>query len=98
MFPERVFELSTEIVQDGRVTAEGLAVLRLQMPYADLTALERDRRLDRIDDLLTVDLLTRYVTWKLRGNGGAQYDVLVPAPDHFPGEPTISVVSARVRS
>ena len=72
LFFEQVFELSAEIVQDGQVTAEGLAALRAQMPYADLTALERDRRLNRIDDLLTVDLLTRYVEWKLRENGEAQ--------------------------
>ena len=69
LFFERVFELSPEIVHDGQVTDEGLAALRSRMPYADLTALERDRRLNRIEDLLTVDLLTRYVTWKLRGNG-----------------------------
>jgi acyl carrier protein len=68
LFPERLFELSTEIVQDGQVTAEGLAALRSQMPYADLTALEVYPRLNRIDDLITVDLLTRYVTWKLSGN------------------------------
>jgi hypothetical protein len=67
-----VFELSPEIVHDGQVTDEGLAALRSRMPYADLTALERDRRLNRIDDLLTVDLLTRYVTWKLCGNGEAK--------------------------
>jgi acyl carrier protein len=72
LFFEQVFELSAEIVQDGQVTAEGLAALRAQMPYADMTALERDRRLDRIDDLLTVDLLTRYAEWKLRGDGAAQ--------------------------
>ncbi|HEX3447290.1 MAG TPA: acyl carrier protein, partial [Isosphaeraceae bacterium] len=42
LFSERVFELSTKIVQDGHVTAEGLAALRSQMPYADLTTLERD--------------------------------------------------------
>ncbi len=98
LFPEHFFELPSEIVQDGKVTAEGLAALRLQMPYADLTTLERDRRLNRIDDLLTVDLLTRYVTWKLRGSGKAQYDVPAPALHRVPGEPTISVVSARVRS
>jgi acyl carrier protein len=71
LFFERVSELSPEIVQGGQVTAEGLAALRSQMPYADLSALERDRRLNGLDDLLTVDLLTRYVTWKLRGNGEA---------------------------
>jgi hypothetical protein len=66
------------------VTAEGLAVLRSQMPYADLTGLERDPRLDRIDDLLTVDLLVRYVTWKLRGNGEARGDVPSPAAITLP--------------
>jgi acyl carrier protein len=97
LFSERVLELSSEI-EDGRVTAEGLAALRSQMPYADLTALERDRRLNRIGDLFTVDLLMRYVTWKLRGNEGAQYDVPAPTLHHLPEEPAISVVSARVRT
>jgi acyl carrier protein len=59
LFSERVFELSTKIVQDGHVTAEGLAALRSQMPYADLTTLERDRRLNGIDDLFTVDQVRR---------------------------------------
>src|SRR5436309_12559341 len=54
LFSERVFEYSTEIVQDSQVTADGLAALRAEMPYADLTAPERDRRLSRIDDLFTV--------------------------------------------
>jgi hypothetical protein len=38
------------------------------MPYADLSTLERDRRLNRIGDLITVDLLSSYVTWRLGGN------------------------------
>ena len=83
LFSERVFELCSQIVQDGQVTAEGLAALRAQMPYADLAALERDRRLNRIDDLFTVDFLTRYVMWKLRGNGAAQYGVPAPASHHL---------------
>jgi hypothetical protein len=32
-------------VQDGHLTDEGLAALRSQMPYADLTSFDRDRRL-----------------------------------------------------
>ncbi len=83
LFPERVLELSAEIVHDGQVTDEGLAALRSQMPYADLTALERDRRLNRIEDLFTVDLLTRYVAWKFRGNGEAQCDVPTAVSNRF---------------
>jgi acyl carrier protein len=83
LFSERVFEHCTQIVQDGQVTAEDLAALRSQMPYVDLTALERDRRLNRIDDLFTVDLLTRYVTWKLRENDSARFDVPTTASHQF---------------
>ena len=56
-------------VRDGLVTAEGLEALCWQMPYADLSGLERDRRLDQVTDLFTVDLLVRYVTWKLESAG-----------------------------
>src|SRR6476620_9111254 len=65
LFTEPVLQGDTELVQDGRVTDEGLAALRARMPYADLRDLERDRRLDRIDDLFTVDLLSSFITWKL---------------------------------
>ena len=67
LFSELIFRDDTEIVQDGRVTDLGLAALRSRMPYADLRALERDRRLDRVDDLFTVGLLSSYLTWKLGG-------------------------------
>ena len=95
LFPDPVLQGDTEIVQDGQVTDEGLAALRAQMPYADLSDLERDRRLNRIDDLFTVDLLSRYITWKLGGSGGAGGDV--PATDHHhsPDDLTLSVASTR---
>jgi hypothetical protein len=46
------------------VTDEGLARLRSHIPYADLTILERDRRLNTIADLFTVDLVASYIMWK----------------------------------
>jgi len=69
LFIEPIFQGEAEIVQDGRVTAEGLLALRSQMPYADLSELERHQRLGAVTELFTVDLLVRYVTWKLRGEG-----------------------------
>jgi hypothetical protein len=48
------------------------------MPDADLRDLERDRRLSRIDDLFTVDLLSSYITWKLGGSGEADGDAHPP--------------------
>jgi hypothetical protein len=44
------------------------------MPYADLRALEIDRRLNRIDDLFTVDLLASFIMWKLGPGDGAAAD------------------------
>jgi hypothetical protein len=40
------------------------------MPYANLTGFERDRRQSALPDLFTVDMLSRYITWKL-GHGAA---------------------------
>jgi acyl carrier protein len=79
LLSEQVFRGDTEIVQDGQVTDEGLAALRSQLPYADLKALEHDRRLNRISDLFTVDLLSSYITWKLGRRGGSGSDVHAPA-------------------
>ncbi len=66
-------------VQDGHLTDEGLAALRSQMPYADLTSFNRDRRLININDLFTVNLLTSYIRWKLGTGGEAEKDVQPPA-------------------
>ena len=66
-------------VQDGHLTDEGLAALRSQMPYADLTSFDRDRRLININDLFTVNLLTSYIRWKLGTGGAAEKDVQPPA-------------------
>lgn len=65
LFTEPAFLGGPGYVRDGRLTPEGLAALRTQMPYADLSGLERDGRPDRVTELFTVGLLVRYVTWKL---------------------------------
>jgi acyl carrier protein len=68
LFVETAFRNGAEVVRDGRVTVEGLAALRSDMPYAGLSDLALDRRLDQVTDLFTVDLLVRYVTWKLEND------------------------------
>src|SRR5271168_3224838 len=60
LFSESLFRDDADYVQDGRLTGEGLVALRSQMPYADLTDLERDRRMSAITDVFTVDLVVRY--------------------------------------
>ena len=46
LFSERILEEGADFVHDGRLTDDGLAALRDEMPYADLMHLERDRRLE----------------------------------------------------
>jgi acyl carrier protein len=65
LFPESIFQGDPDFVQGGQVTDRGMDELRRRMPYADLSALERDRRLGAVADLFTVGLLHRYVAWRL---------------------------------
>ena len=70
LFPESVFQGNPGFVREGQVTDQGMAEMRSRMPYADLDRFDRDRRLTTVPDLFTVDLVTRYVAWKL-GRGAA---------------------------
>ncbi len=88
LFPDPILPDDPYFARDGRLTDEGLTALRLRMPYANFRDLEFDRQLNRIDDLVTVELLTSFITWKLRGNGQAQYDVPVAALHRSAAEPT----------
>ena len=75
LFPDPISPHDPIIARDGRLTDEGLTALRLRMPYANFKDLEFDRQLNRIDDLVTVELLTSFIMWKLRENRNAVSDV-----------------------
>jgi acyl carrier protein len=65
LFPASVFQGDPAFVQDGKVTDRGLVRLRSELPYADLSNFECDRRLSAIPDLFTVGLVARFIDWKL---------------------------------
>jgi acyl carrier protein len=65
LFPDAIFQGNSDFVSDGRLTAQGMDELRQRMPYADLGAFNRDRQLESVPNLFTVDLVTRYIAWKL---------------------------------
>lgn len=71
LFPESVFQGNPQFVREDRVTDEGMGELRSRLPYADLDAFDRDRRLSAVPELFTVSLVTRYVAWKLGQGSGA---------------------------
>ena len=65
LFPESIFQGDAEFVTDGKVNATGLIELQKQMPYADLTEFKKDPRLEKMEDLFTVDLIVKYLQGKL---------------------------------
>jgi acyl carrier protein len=72
LFPDSVFQGDPDFVQEGKVTDKGMDELRSRMPYADLGSFEHDRRLSGVPDLFTVDLVAKYVAWKVRQGAEAR--------------------------
>ena len=64
LMPEILFA-NPEYVANGRVTPAGLAELKTRMPFADLTAFEKDPDVNKFWDVFTVDTLVRYVMSKV---------------------------------
>ena len=58
---------NNEYVQDGTVTAAGLAELKTRMPWANLSEFEQNPRVQDFSNLLTVGDLCRYVGSKIGG-------------------------------
>ena len=67
LFPESIFQGDASFVQNGVITPAGLAEMEKQMPFADLTEFKKDPRLDKMEDLFTVDLIVNYLQRKLGG-------------------------------
>lgn len=65
LFPESIFSGDPKFVTDGKVNPAGLVELQSRMPYADLTDFRKDPRLDKIEDLFTVDLIVKYLESKV---------------------------------
>ena len=69
-----------------------------QLPFADLRDLERDRRLNRIGDLFTVDLLSSFISWKLDRSSAVSSDAHAQQPQNRPEDLSTSVVLTESRS
>jgi acyl carrier protein len=78
LFPEAIFGAKPDFVRDGKVTDEGMDELKARMPFAELEPFEHDRRLSAVPDLFTVDLVARYIAWKLAQGAGADVNVTEP--------------------
>lgn len=65
LFPESIFQGDATFVANGKVTTVGLEALEKQMPYADLTEFKKDPKLDKVEDLFTVELIVKYLEGKI---------------------------------
>lgn len=64
LFPEDILT-NAEYVQDGKVTAAGIAELKKRMPFADLSKFEANPVVQDFGNLLTVKDLCRYIESKV---------------------------------
>jgi len=66
LFPDGVLT-TEEFVQQGTFTPKGLEELKARMPYADLTALLKDPKVQNLADVFTGDMIVRFIEARLSG-------------------------------
>jgi acyl carrier protein len=79
LMPENLVSDPT-LVQNGKVTEKGIAMLREKMPFSDgIDAFAADPELEKMSKLFTVNMIVNFVEWKL-----AHPTQDAPAPTEFP--------------
>lgn len=64
LFPENLAQ-DPRYVQSGKLTAEGLDMLKLRLPHVDFSGFEADPILKKVGTLFTVETLVKFVEGKL---------------------------------
>jgi acyl carrier protein len=64
LFPSHLLN-DERFVKEGVVTAEGLAELRVKLPYLELEAFTKDPQITKLADCFTVKMLLRYLSDRL---------------------------------
>src|SRR5262249_9991996 len=65
MMPENLAN-DPNLVKDGVVTPQAIAMLKEKMPHSDFSEFEKDPKLDHMSKLFTVNAITNYVEGKLK--------------------------------
>lgn len=68
LFPEDIFK-NAEYVQNGKVTPEGLKLLKERLPFIDLSKFEANPAVQTFGSMLTVQDMCRYVESKVAAVG-----------------------------
>ena len=65
LFPIENMMTNPEFVSNGKLTAKGLAEMRIRMPHTDLASFEGDPDINKLGDLFTVNSIVNYIEGKL---------------------------------
>ncbi len=65
MFPEKILT-DEKYVQGGKITDEGMAVLRQKLQHANLDSVDKDRRVEEISNVFTVEAVVKFIQGKLK--------------------------------
>ena len=68
LFPEDILT-NTEYVEDGKLTADGLAKLKERMPFLDMSSFEKDPAVQHFGSLLTVNDMCQYISTTVEVTG-----------------------------
>jgi acyl carrier protein len=64
LFPDDIFQ-NPAYVKEGRLTSEGLALLKERMPFADLSRFDTDPQVSGLRDFFTVKMIVDFVASKV---------------------------------
>lgn len=64
LFPDNVAQ-NPDYVENGQVTARGIAELKARLPHADFARLEADPSVENVGEVFTVDAVVKFVEKKL---------------------------------
>ncbi len=65
LFPIENMMTNPEFVSNGKLTAKGLAEMRIRMPHTNLASFEGDPDINKLGDLFTVNSIVNYIEGKL---------------------------------
>lgn len=66
LFPENLME-NPAWVNDGKFTDEGMKMLRERMPHVDFSEFDKDRDVNKVAEVITVQSIVDFVNRKLKG-------------------------------
>lgn len=65
LFPENLVAADSGFIVDGKVTPAGIEELRSKMPHANVDKLAADPRVEKVQDLFTVEMVVNFLLKKL---------------------------------